>query len=174
MELTHLESLKIRIAAVETLKTVKTFYTYRALSEKTGISMTCLSRYIKGHILPNLKTAQFLIQTFKPEISSILSQPDEAENVIDTTKLKIKMRHKLTEIAGERITKIVSDTSPKNIAFATILAAELDIPLIIAGMKKVDVEIPKRVIGRRDSVFIIAEKDELPKIQNLLRRRKCL
>jgi len=175
-KLTHLESLKIRIAAVEVLRTAKSSSTYRKLSKKTGFPITVLSRYVKGHILPNLENAKLIIQTLKPEINRILSQPDEEKNVIDTTKLKIKMRHKLTQLAGRRVTKIVTDTLPRNIAFATLLSAELDIPLIIAGIKTVEVQIPKGVIRRNDNVFIIAEKDELPKIQKqiqpLLRRRK--
>jgi len=171
-KLTRLEDLKVRIMAVELLKAAKTFYTYRNLSARTGLQITVLSRYIRGHILPNSARARFLIEILKPEVDRFLLEgQDITERVLDITKLKIKTRRKITQLLGKRVTKILTDANPKNVAEATLLAAELDIPLIIAEAKTI--EIPKRAIRARDSALIIAEKDKLPEIQEKLARFKA-
>ena len=50
---THLEKLKFRLMVVDLLKAAKDRYTYRELSSMTGLPVTVLSRYAKGHVLPS-------------------------------------------------------------------------------------------------------------------------
>ena len=57
---THAEDLKFRLATVELLRTAKKYYTYRELSMKTDLPVTVLSRYAKGHVLPNIERARKL------------------------------------------------------------------------------------------------------------------
>ncbi|MFB0514441.1 MAG: adenine phosphoribosyltransferase, partial [Candidatus Bathyarchaeia archaeon] len=60
---THAEDLKLRLITIELLRTAKKQYTYRELSSKTGLPVTVLSRYAKGHVLPNTERARLLWQT---------------------------------------------------------------------------------------------------------------
>jgi hypothetical protein len=49
---------------IELLRTAKRVpYTYRELSAKTGLPVTVLSRYAKGHVLPNAERAHQLWRT---------------------------------------------------------------------------------------------------------------
>ncbi|MEM2355743.1 MAG: helix-turn-helix domain-containing protein, partial [Candidatus Bathyarchaeia archaeon] len=59
---THAEELKLRLMTIELLRTAKykKNITYRELSAKTGLPVTVLSRYAKGHVLPNTARAKQL------------------------------------------------------------------------------------------------------------------
>jgi len=59
---THAEDLKLRLMTIELLRTAKykRNITYRELSAKTGLPVTVLSRYAKGHVLPNTTRAKEL------------------------------------------------------------------------------------------------------------------
>src|SRR4030042_2699370 len=59
---THAEDLKLRLMTIELLRTAKykRNITYRELASKTGLPVTVLSRYAKGHVLPNTIRAKQL------------------------------------------------------------------------------------------------------------------
>ena len=59
---THAEDLKLRLMTIELLRTAKykRNITYRELATKTGLPVTVLSRYAKGHVLPNTTRAKQL------------------------------------------------------------------------------------------------------------------
>ncbi|MGD8545402.1 MAG: adenine phosphoribosyltransferase, partial [Candidatus Bathyarchaeota archaeon] len=59
---THAEELRLRLMTIELLRTAKykRNFTYRELSSKTGLPVTVLSRYAKGHVLPNTARARQL------------------------------------------------------------------------------------------------------------------
>lgn len=54
---THKEDLKFRLMTVELLRSATRAgggrYTYRELATEIGLPVTILSRYAKGHVLPN-------------------------------------------------------------------------------------------------------------------------
>jgi len=64
-ESTHAEELKLRLMTIELLRSAKKHYTYRELSSKTGLPVTVLSRYAKGHVLPNTDRARSLWKVLK-------------------------------------------------------------------------------------------------------------
>jgi transcriptional regulator with XRE-family HTH domain len=55
---THAEDLKLRLMTIELLRTAKykRNITYRELASKTGLPVTVLSRYAKGHVPKSLVT----------------------------------------------------------------------------------------------------------------------
>ena len=59
---TRFDELQVQIRAVEFLRLMKELYSYQQLSEITGIPITVLNRYVKGHILPSLERAEELIE----------------------------------------------------------------------------------------------------------------
>ena len=62
---THAEDLKLRLLTIELLQAAKRQHTYRELSAKTGLPVTVLSRYAKGHVLPNVSRARELWRTLQ-------------------------------------------------------------------------------------------------------------
>ena len=65
MSETHLEDLKFRLMTINLLKTTKRMFTYRELSAKTGLPVTVLSRYVKGHVLPSSSRARKIWKTLE-------------------------------------------------------------------------------------------------------------
>ena len=65
---THTDDLKFRLMTIDLLRTAKKRYTYRELSKETGLPVTVLSRYAKGHVLPNTKRARRLWEILKKRV----------------------------------------------------------------------------------------------------------
>ena len=62
---THAEDLKFRLMTLDLLRSAKKRYTYQELSMKTGLPVTVLSRYAKGHVLPNIQRAKKLWEVLR-------------------------------------------------------------------------------------------------------------
>jgi len=58
MSETHINDLKFRMMTIDLLRTAKKHFTYRELSGETGLPVTVLSRYVKGHVLPSSSRAK--------------------------------------------------------------------------------------------------------------------
>ncbi len=182
---THVEDLKLRLVTVELLKTAKRHYTYRQLSEKTKLPVTVLSRYVKGHVLPNSERARELWEA----LSKLISLENEIrerirfnnEGYFDNTSiigdiniLRQTANYALARFAGKRITKVLT-AAVDGIPLATMIANSLGVNLVIAkSSKEVGVKsfleetyvvnssgftmtlyIPKDSINRRDSVLVV-------------------
>ena len=65
---THLEDIKIRIRSVDFLKILKEKFTYDQLSDKMGLPITVLNRYVRGHVIPSRERAEVLIKFFEDNI----------------------------------------------------------------------------------------------------------
>lgn len=182
---THAEDLKFRLMTTELLRTAKERYTYRELSSKTGLPVTVLSRYAKGHVLPNTQRAQELwkILTKLVGLDSELHRKikfneegyfDNTWIIGDYNLLRQAADHALAKFAGKRVTKVLT-AAVDGIPLATMVANSLGINLIIAKRyKEVGVStfleetyvlgtsgvtmtlyLPKEALRRRDSVLIV-------------------
>jgi len=60
-----LEELKTRMFAVEALKLLKEEYSYKHLSRLFGLPIPVISRYVNGHVLPNIKRSKKIINRFR-------------------------------------------------------------------------------------------------------------
>lgn len=191
---THLEDLKFRLATVELLRTAKKEakrkdgkrgYTYRQLSEMTKLPVTVLSRYAKGHVLPNSERARQLWKI----LSKIVGLETELQRRIkfnkegyfdntsivgDINLLRQSANYALAKFAGKRVTKVLT-AAVDGIPLATMIANALGVNLVIAKASKevgvssfleetyvlegsgvtVTLYIPKNSIKRRDSVLIV-------------------
>jgi adenine/guanine phosphoribosyltransferase-like PRPP-binding protein len=182
---THAEDLKLRLMTIELLRTAKKRYTYRELSAKTNLPVTVLSRYAKGHVLPNAERARQLWSILK----KLVGLPTELRNRIqfnnegyfnntwiigDFNILRQAAHHALATFAGKRVTKILT-AAVDGIPLATMVADSLGINLVIAKWnKEVGVPafyeetyvlrgsgvtrtlyLPKEALKRRDSVLIV-------------------
>ncbi len=182
---THVEDLKLRLMTVELLLTAKKEYTYRELSAKTNLPVTVLSRYTKGHVLPNASRARELwkILTKLVGLKSELHRRirfnedgyfDNTFIIGDFNILRQAAHHALAAFAGKRVTKVLT-AAVDGIPLAAIVANSLGVDLVIAKRSKevgvpafleetyvlrdsgvtMTLYIPKDALKRRDSVLIV-------------------
>jgi len=182
---THAEDLKFRLITIELLRRAKERYTYRELRDKTSLPVTVLSRYVKGHVLPNTERARMLWKTLsklvslEAEIKRRIKFNDEGyfdnTSIIgDISLLRQAAHYALAKFAGKRITKVLT-AAVDGVPLATMIAEALGVNLVIAkNSKEVGVSsfleetyvlngsgvtmtlyIPKGAIKRRDSVLIV-------------------
>jgi len=182
---THAEDLKFRLVTVELLRMAKKRYTYRQLADKTNLPVTVLSRYAKGHVLPNKERARRLWNT----LSKIVGLESElrrrikfnSEGYFDNTSivgdinlLRQAANYALAKFAGRRITKVLT-AAVDGVPLATMVANSLGVNLVVAKCNKevgvssfleetyvlngsgvtMTLYIPKGAIKRRDSVLIV-------------------
>jgi purine operon repressor len=184
---THAEELKLRLMTIELLRTAKykRNITYRELSSKTGLPVTVLSRYAKGHVLPNTARAKQLWKVLtklvglERELRSRIKFNedgyfDNTEIIGDFNILQQAANHALANFAGKRVTKVLT-AAVDGIPLGTMVANALGVNLVIAKINKevgvkafleetyalrdsgvtVTLYVPKDTIKRRDSVMIV-------------------
>jgi len=145
---THAEDLKLRLMTIELLRTAKykRNITYRELSSKTGLPVTVLSRYAKGHVLPNTTRAKELWKVLtklvglETELRNRIKFDetgyfDNTDIVGDYNILKQAANHALANFAGKRVTKILT-AATDGIPLATMVANALGVNLILAKRSK--------------------------------------
>jgi len=184
---THADELKLRLMTIELLRTAKykRNITYRELASKTGLPVTVLSRYAKGHVLPNTARARQLWKVLvrlvglETELRSRIKFDedgyfDNTDIVGDFNILQQAANHALANFAGKRVTRVLT-AAVDGIPLATMVANALGVNLVIAKRgKEVGVKafleetyalrdsgvtmtlyIPKEAIKKRDSVLIV-------------------
>ena len=183
---THAEDLKFRLMTIELLRCAKRVpYTYRELSAKTGLPVTVLSRYAKGHVLPNAERARQLWRTLtkmvglQAELRRRIQFNNEGyfDNtgiIGDFNILRQAAHHALATFAGKRVTKVLT-AAVDGIPLATMVANSLGVNLVIAKLTKevgvpsfleetyvwkdsgvtMTLYVPKDALNRRDSVLIV-------------------
>ena len=184
---THAEELKLRLMTIELLRTAKykRNITYRELSSKTGLPVTVLSRYAKGHVLPNTARAKQLWKVLtklvglERELRSRIKFNEEGyfdntEIIGDFNILQQAANHALANFAGKRVTKVLT-AAVDGIPLGTMVANSLGVNLVIAKRNKevgvkafleetyalrdsgvtMTLYVPKDAIRRRDSVLIV-------------------
>jgi purine operon repressor len=145
---THAEDLKLRLMTIELLRTAKykRNITYRELASKTGLPVTVLSRYAKGHVLPNTTRARQLWRVLtklvglETELRSRIKFDedgyfDNTEIVGDFNILQQAANHALANFAGKRVTKVLT-AAVDGIPLATMVANALGVNLVVAKRNK--------------------------------------
>ena len=139
---TRAEDLKFRLATVELLRIAKKKYTYKRLQEETNLPVTVLSRYVKGHVLPNSERAREIwnvllrIINLEEEIKRRLKWNDSGffDNtsiISDVELLNQAANYAIARFAGKRITKVLT-AAVDGIPLATLIAKTLGVNLVIA------------------------------------------
>ena len=195
---THVEDLKFRLMTVDLLRTAKERYTYRELSLETGLPVTVLSRYAKGHVLPNTDRARRLWKILRKHVGLETELRrrikfnkegyfDNTWIIGDFNLLRQAANHVLACFSGKRVTKVLT-AAVDGIPLATMVADSLGINLIIAKKEKevgvpafleetyilrgsgvtVTLYIPRAVIKRRDSVLIVDDMIKTGETQDAL------
>jgi adenine phosphoribosyltransferase len=134
--------LKYKLMVTELLSLAKKYYTYRELSQLTGLPETVLSRYVKGHVLPTIDRAQEInskleaVMRLETEIQrrirfDELGYFDNTKVISDTMLLERAVQQAVDKFAGQRITKILTPETD-GIPLATLMAHRLSVPLVVA------------------------------------------
>ncbi len=183
---THADELKLRLMTIELLRTAKykRNITYRELASKTGLPVTVLSRYAKGHVLPNTARAKQLWKVLtklvglETELRSRIKFDEEGyfdntDIIGDFNILQQAANHALSNFAGKRVTKVLT-AAVDGIPLATMVASALGVNLIIAKRgKEVGVKAfleETYVLGRDSGVTmtLYIPKDSIKKRDSVL------
>ena len=145
---THADELKLRLMTIELLRTAKykRNITYRELASKTSLPVTVLSRYAKGHVLPNTARAKQLWKVLtklvglETELRNRIKFDEEGyfdntDIIGDFNILQQAANHALANFAGKRVTKVLT-AAVDGIPLATMVANALGVNLIIAKRGK--------------------------------------
>jgi len=172
---------------IELLRTAKykRNITYRELASKTGLPVTVLSRYAKGHVLPNTARAKQLWKVLtklvglETELRSRIKFDedgyfDNTEIIGDFNILQQAANHALANFAGKRVTRVLT-AAVDGIPLGTMVANALGVNLVVAKRNKevgvkafleetyvlrgtgvtMTLYIPKDAIRKRDSVLVV-------------------
>jgi adenine phosphoribosyltransferase len=172
---------------IELLRTAKykRNITYRELASKTGLPVTVLSRYAKGHVLPNTSRAKQLWKVLtklvglETELRSRIKFDedgyfDNTDIIGDFNILQQAANQALANFAGKRVTKVLT-AAVDGIPLATMVSNALGVNLVMAKRNKevgvkafleetyvlrgsgvtMTLYIPKDALKKRDSVLVI-------------------
>jgi adenine/guanine phosphoribosyltransferase-like PRPP-binding protein len=192
----HIQRLLFQMATVDLLRVAKRHATYRELSKILGRQITVISRYVKGHVLPNLKRSVEIWRELAPlyGLKSALMELDvKPGGIVDTSSvlgdpsvLRMVAADCVTRYAGYRVTKVLAATC-NSTPLATMVSSVLMTPMVIAkeymdigvdrflesirgiaGERFDTLYIPKGSIAKRDSVLIVEDIVRTGKTVNAL------
>ncbi len=177
--------VKARLMANEMLRLLKPNFSYRVLSELTGIPESVLCRYVRGSIIPSFEQALKILASLSlsVDINSLLHELVEREksSIIDLSRvlkdpyiIRLLTILLMIELAGNKIDKIVA-TSFSVLPLATMLGLELNCPIVLVKRRPypgfqyysaIVVRTPREteslyidrdLLSRRDNVLVLAD-----------------
>jgi adenine phosphoribosyltransferase len=182
---THVSDLKFRLMTIDLLTTAKRNFTYRELSSRTGLPVTVLSRYVKGHVLPSSTRARQIWGTLEKLVGleeelkrrikfDEFGYFDNSTIISDPLILQQGAQYVFSRFSGRRITKVLT-AAVDGIPLATLVSEALGTELVIAKKTKdvgvsgfveesyipgnsaivVTLYVPRNIIRRGDSVLIV-------------------
>jgi len=183
-EATRYEYLKTQIRAVEFLRLTKSDCSYQELMQLTGIPITVLNRYVKGHILPNPERALAILEKLEKgyDVTRHIMDKlafdkggflDNTKIVGDTLLLRFIANHVVQKLAGRRVSKVLT-VAVDGIPLAVHIADSFGVPFLYAKKDKeigvsnfleetytvsragiqVSLYVPRGSVDKRDSVLI--------------------
>ncbi len=179
----RLERLRFRLLVVDALRSAKSRYSYRELSEATGVDPTLLARYVAGSMIPSYEHAERIwagLRRLVDPARAILSSIRRYGGLIDLTDflsdpvmLRVAALEFLERFSGEEVTRILVPEA-SGIPLATSLSLHFNAGLVIARRRKENpledyieghlVEsprvsrifyVPRRSLGRGENVLIV-------------------
>ena len=178
-----LESLRYRVLVTEALRNAKRLFSYRELSNATGVDATLLARYVNGSMVPSYEHAVKIWKGLKRLLDPAKTILDVAKSygglidlspiTSDPLMLRLISLEFLERFRDSRVTKIlVPETS--GISLGTAMALHFNVPLVVARRRKENpleeyieghvVEspmmyrifyVPKKSISRSDRILIV-------------------
>ncbi|MGC9201232.1 MAG: phosphoribosyltransferase family protein [Thermoproteota archaeon] len=184
-KISKVDLIKKKMLLSEILSILKRRYTYKEISEFTGLPPAVLARYTKGHVLPKEERADEIVEklTKKIPIEEILASSIQKTHqgyynvtslIWDIELLRLVSKIVASRFEGLVITKVLT-ASADGVPLATLIANELGLDLVVAkDRKEAGIEefveetfipsdtaivrtlyIPKNSIKRSDSILIV-------------------
>jgi adenine/guanine phosphoribosyltransferase-like PRPP-binding protein len=135
----------LRLNAVEVLPYLREQYGYKTLSEKLGVQISVLSRYINGRVLPTTTRAEKILNLFSEStLTEIVKKRlrrtedgfyDLSDIVNDATLLRLIAKVVSNETRNLQVTKLLTPATD-GIPLAVQVAEELRIGLVVAKKRK--------------------------------------
>ncbi|MEM2094183.1 MAG: phosphoribosyltransferase family protein [Candidatus Bathyarchaeia archaeon] len=181
----HVSDLKFRLMTIDLLRMAKKKYTYRELSGRTGLPVTVLSRYVKGHVLPSSSRAKTVWKTLEKLVGleeelrrrirfDEYGYFDNSSIISDPALLQQGAQYVFSRFAGRRITKVMT-AAVDGIPLATLVSEALGTEMVIAKKAKdvgirdyieetyipgnsaiiMSLYIPRNVLKRGEGVLIV-------------------
>lgn len=141
-----MEQIRRKINVISLLNVIKSKYTYNELSQITGLPVTVLARYAKGHVLPSDRRVEELYHVLTDKISLeelILNRLvfdesgyfDSSHVIWDVNLLRLVSHKVINLFTGKKIDKVMT-AAIDGIPLASFIAEELDSNLVIAKRYK--------------------------------------
>ncbi|MBO3840139.1 MAG: phosphoribosyltransferase family protein [Thermoproteota archaeon] len=142
----RLEQIRRKMNLISLLNVVKNNYTYHELSQITGLPITVLARYAKGHVLPSDERVNELYQVLAEKIpleELIISRLvidesgyfDSSHVIWDVDLLRLVSQKVSLLFAGKKVDKVMT-AAVDGIPLASFIAEELGADLVIAKKHK--------------------------------------
>ncbi|MCR6669615.1 MAG: hypothetical protein NDF51_06410 [archaeon YNP-WB-040] len=136
------DDLKLRLMVIERLRLLKDKYSYKQLSNLTGIPESVLCRYVKGSVLPGGETALELWKKLESveSLSSIIRSKIEytPDGLLNLTKIvynpyiiKLASQYAVMKFSSKKIKKVIT-AAINGIPLATEIAVNMEKELIVA------------------------------------------
>lgn len=154
--MTKLDDLRNRIFAVELLKELKKHGTYKSLSKFLDLPPSVISRYINGHVLPDAKKTNKIIDLFKEKF------------LVDMIKLKARK----DESGAYDLIPILYDTNLQSIIAKTVFFDFEKIKIDKIFTASVDgIPIGIQTSNQFGVDLIIAKKEKEPAVEEFMEER---
>jgi adenine/guanine phosphoribosyltransferase-like PRPP-binding protein len=189
-----LSEVKIKIYSIEVLHEVKKHLTYRELSKELGLPAPVISRYVKGHVLPNIDRAQNIIEWYDKTYFRKMLQQDiyvGGDGVIDASFLtydtilqRMVAKHALNYFKDVVVSKVLT-VETNGIPIAVQIGSEFGVDVIVARKERqVGIDryyeerylsvppvvrslyVPKACLKKNDQVLVV---DDLVRTGNTIR-----
>ncbi|MGQ9479567.1 MAG: phosphoribosyltransferase family protein [Thermoproteota archaeon] len=142
----RMEQVRKKMNIISLLNVVKSKYTYSELSTMTGLPITVLARYAKGHVLPSDERVEELYRILSEKIpleELVLSRLvfdesgyfDSSRVIWDVNLLRLISHKAIIPFMGKRVDKVMT-AAVDGVPLASFVAEELNADIVIAKKYK--------------------------------------
>lgn len=139
-----LDEVRKKLLAIDILRLLKGSFSYKQLSKLTNLPATVLSRYINGHMLPNLEKSEKVIDLFKERflaelVRAKISEVDGAYVLTqvnyDANLQKLIAKFIIRELELVKIDKVLT-AATDGIPLAVQIGNELGAKIVVAKKER--------------------------------------
>lgn len=141
----RLDRVRRKVLAVEALTVLKDSHTYDDMESILSLPVPVLSRYVNGHVLPNVDRAERILKVFEESylkatvLSRVETDPDGVLNISglvhDTPLLRLTGGSLLRHLNGREVSKVLTPEAD-GITLSVQIANELGCKVVVAKKTK--------------------------------------
>lgn len=105
--MTHVEQVEYRLKVMRELGRLKQFYTYQKITDMTGLPMSVLSRYVRGHVLPNQGRASYIERVMMNDARWEEVKEPSLDNIMDEIDVVVGLFHMAMQDIEDIKTKVL-------------------------------------------------------------------